>query len=515
MVRAISSARRLALAACTLLAAVSCGGGGGGGIGGGDGFGPRAETKAPGGESQRFSVTTLTGFVFDGKSGKPLPNATVTTTPSTETTRTNQSGFFALGVGHSFGVMTVSATADGYTQRQTVCVNLKPGLNTIADISLVEAGADSGDECLPACSDANVCLSGVCVSACNPLCSCAERCVAGGACEADPDAVPAAICGSNAHPLGVGACECDLGFIAAGDGQSCVRPAEVGQCPENSTPTDTGCECDPYYLPDPVRDACVPQDELVAPDALTGSDDIVAEWPAPGPAPRGIAFDGQHLWVGDAATRRVYQLGRTGVPTGRSHALGPMGRFLKDITEADGVLYLQFTRTEHETAPALYRMDPASGTLTKLEGAFGMDVVDGLTFDGESLSSLEDSGGQQVVKRRSLEFGSNTFQTTVSLDPERVGSGRYFVRPKPTQFLAYTQNQYVSWAGTRFDGSRFLVEFATLNAVHRTTSEELGSFTFALGGSHVVGLEAYGSSLWVALAGTGEDVPKVVEVVLE
>jgi hypothetical protein len=327
--------------------------------------------------------------------------------------------------------------------------------------------------------------------------------------------VPAAICGSNAHPLGVGVCECDLGFVAAGDGRSCVRPSEVGLCPENSTPTSTGCECDPGYLPDPVRDACVPQDELIAPAALGGSDRVVVQWPTPGPAPRGIAFDGQHLWVGDAATRRIYQVRRAGVPTGVSHDLGEKGRYLKDITLGGGVLFLQFTQTEHQATPALYRMDRSSGALTRLEGAFGLDVVDGLVYDGDSLSSLEDAGGRQVVKRRSLDFGSNTFQTTVSLDQQRVTSGRYFVRPKPTQFLAYTQNQYVSWAGTRFDGSRFLVEFATLNAVHRTVSAELGSFTFALGGSHVVGLEAYGSSLWVALAGTGEGVPKVVEVVLE
>lgn len=498
-----------------LVAIASCGGDGGSG-GDAAGPGPGGDVASPGGgEASKFSITTLTGFVFDGRSGKPVANATVTTEPPTETARTNQSGFFALSAGHAFGVLTVTASAEGYTQRETVCVNLKPGLNALADIRLVKVGGETVADCVPPCTGASTCVSGVCVSKCNPLCSCAERCSVDGICEPDPNAVPAAICGTNAHPLGVGACECDLGFVAAGDGRSCVRPSERGACPENSTPTETGCDCDPGYLPDPVRDACVPQDQIIAPDALQGRDQIVVEFPAPGPAPRGIAYDGQSLWVGDAATGLLYRLSRTGVPSGQPFALGPNGRWLRDITFDGSDLYLQFERTEADGNPALFRLDRSTGDLVELAGAFGLDIADGIAFDGAQLSSLETTGGQQVIKRRSVDLGSNVFQTTLSLDETRVASGRYFVRAKPALYLAYTQNQYVTWVGTRFDGSRFFAEFATLNAVHRTESTELGSFTFALGGSHVVGLEAYGASLWVVLAGTGEDVPKIVEVVVE
>ena len=487
----------------------TAGGPGGNQPGGGDATAPKPVT-----DPSKFSVTTLTGFVFDAVSGKPVHQATVSTDPPTENVQTTSTGLFSISVGHAFGVITLKASAEGFRQQLQTCVNLKPGLNSIADISLVKTTAGTEADCQPPCTGATTCISGVCISACNPLCGCGEICdpTAATACSPDPNFVSSAICGKNSHPLGQTVCECDLGYVAAGDGSTCIKPAQAGECPSNATPTDTGCECDDGYLPDAAGQECIPEDEAATPDTLKGDGKVTYKWPTPGPAPRGIAYDGKALWVGDAATQLVYRLQPADGKVLKEYDIGVHAKALRDLTFGDNNLYMTVTSTAaNPQAPALLRLDPTSGTIKTITTANNFQRTDGLTFDGTYLDSIEGL----VIKRRSADLGGNVFPTNVVLTSQAGGQSALYTPVDGVRFLAYTHNQFVGWVGTRYDGGTFIAEFVTLNAVHKTTSAELGRLEFDVGGSHLAGIETFGSTMWMVVAGSGKDTPKVVEVQLD
>lgn len=484
--------------------------GGGNGNGGGpeDGVSPGNPVT----DYSKFSTTTLTGFVYNAVSGKPVQGATVSTDPPTESVQTTSTGLYAINIGHAFGVITVKAAAEGYRQQQQTCVNLKPGLNTLADLSVVKVESDTAGECVPPCTGATTCVAGLCISACNPLCSCGDLCdpSASSPCLPDPNFVQSAICEKNSHPLGKTICECDQGFVPAGDGRTCLRPGNIEDCGQNAIATETGCECEGGYLPSLNGDGCIPEDEAATPDSLAGNK-VVNEWPTPGPSPRGIAFDGQTLWIGDAAHEAIYRVQPGDGSVLKDFDIGAYGKALRDMTFGNGFVYFTVTSDLGGSgAPNLVRMSSTDGSLKLIDTANNFQRTDGITFDGTYLDSLEGL----TIKRRSTDLGSNVFPTNVLLTGGGEAQGQY-TTVDGVLFLANTQNQFIGWVGTRYDGNDFLAQFVTLNAVHKTQSSELGRLELPVGGSHVAGIEAFGSRMWIVAAGSGKDTPKVVEVQLD
>ncbi|GMV41738.1 MAG: hypothetical protein AMXMBFR64_34540 [Myxococcales bacterium] len=479
---------------------------GGGGGGGGDTVAPKPVT-----DYSKFSTTTLTGFVFNAVSGKPIQNATVSTEPPTESVQTTSTGLFSINIGHAFGVVTIKAAANGYRQQQQTCINLKPGLNTLADISLVKTDSATDGDCVPPCTGSTTCVSGVCISACNPLCGCGDLCdpTAPSPCLPDPNFVSSAICENNSHPAGKTMCECDLGYVPAGDGRTCLLPGNIEDCGSNAIATATGCECENGYLPDVKGDGCIPADEAAAPGSLAGNT-VVREWPTPGPSPRGIAFDGQTLWLGDAAHEVIYRVQPDGSVI-KDFDIGAYAKALRDMTFGNGYVYFTVTTgADGAGLPQLIRMSATDGTIKHIDTANNFQTTEGITFDGAYLDSLEGL----TIKRRSPDLGSNVFPTNVVLTGGGSSQGQYTV-VDGVRFLANTQNQFIGWVGTRYDGNDFLAQFVTLNAVHKTQSAELGRLELPVGGSHVAGIELFGTRMWVVAAGSGKDTPKVVEVKLD
>jgi DNA-binding beta-propeller fold protein YncE len=46
----------------------------------------------------------------------------------------------------------------------------------------------------------------------------------------------------------------------------------------------------------------------LADDQPAQAGDVLLQFPAPGPSPQGLAWDGQHLWIADDTTQKLYQL---------------------------------------------------------------------------------------------------------------------------------------------------------------------------------------------------------------
>ncbi|MBT9554852.1 MAG: carboxypeptidase regulatory-like domain-containing protein [Myxococcales bacterium] len=462
----------------------------------------------------KLENTIVSGYAFDGRSGKPLAAVSVTTEPPLESVSTNQQGSYVVNAGQAFGRLTVRAARDGYVQRAVSCVTLKSGRSVIADLSLVSLTSAGDTECEPACDDTSTCVDGVCVSKCNPPCGCSDRCTASGACEPDPDAPPVGVCGSNAIALGGGVCECQKGYVPAGDGRSCSKPASDASCPPGSVLTASGsCACKGGYVPNPAGDACVLADELAVVTPLSGVTES-GRGPTPGPAPRGVAFDGGRLWIGDAVRRSIDDAGGSG-----SVSLGAAGVRLVDIAAGPVGIYAIFSEAEGNGEPTLALIDTDSGAVTPI-AANDFEPSPGVAWDGLQLASVE---GNRLV-RRSGDLGQITSFSTIELtDPPPLS-----VTPPPlagtfstpgVAFLAVTGNRAISWEGTLFDGTRFLTQFAVLNAAHPTRATRVSTLTVDLGGSHIRGLDATGTRLWALVDGAGTGggpaLPALVELDLE
>ena len=75
--------------------------------------------------------------------------------------------------------------------------------------------------------------------------------------------------------------------------------------------------------------------------------------------------------------------------------------------------------------------------------------------------------------------------------------------PSTLRYLAYTSGQFIAWVGTDYDGAGLRTELITLNAINQTQSPEIGRLSLYIGASHIVGIEATGTTLWLAGAGSG------------
>ncbi len=489
----------------------------GGGAGSGEGTGDTGTVEAP-----AFGFTTVSGFVFD-QNRQPLADALVTTRPPTESVRTNGQGLYFINAGRAYGVLTVEASKNDYAQRTATCANLKAGVNNLGDVQMVRtSGGGFGQTCDPACAANQKCVNSFCVSKCEqPACACNELCGADGKCAVDPNAPAAGVCGGNSHPLGGGVCECDTGFVPAGDGSSCVVPSALKQCPDGAKLNkDNLCICNEGLIPDATGSRCLPPDQAAIVTAV-GDGKVLREWATPGPAPRALAFDGVGLWIGDAATGKLVRTSLTKHEVDQELALGPIASSLIDMTSIAGVLYLQFgAHSSTAGKPTLQRIDPKVGKLEVID-ANSFTTPGGLTNDGVYLISLE---GLQI-KQRLASTGANTGPKDVLFDPTKTGQSFAVTPPTALRLLTTTQNQYIGWVGTDFDGINFRATFSLLNAVHKTKSPEIGRIELLLGASHVVGIDAFGSTLWLAVAGTGNPAvpvekgginpPKIVEVSLD
>ena len=467
-------------------------------------------------ESPTFFNTTVTGFVFD-QDRKPIYDVVVNTVPATEEVRTNSKGFYNINAGRAFGVITVYAQSPTHVQQAPTCVNLRAGQTAVADVNLVDKTPNADPKpCVPDCAGSQSCVNGFCVTKCGTLCSCAERCTEAAVCEPDPNAATSGVCGVNSHPFGL-LCECNEGYVPAGDGASCALPSVVNSCPEHATKSLEGCVCDQGFIPNVSGKECLPPDQAAVVTVL-GDAQVVKEWKSPGPAPRAIAFDGVGLWIGDAGTLQLYKVTAATGAVIEQVPLGNKAKTLMDMTAYGSMVYLALSADlDVDGQPAIYSMSTATHVFSRLQpNSYAQPA--GLANDGANLASLEGL----VIKQRDFEFAQNLGPLDVLLDPMKAGKSYHFKPSSTLRFLTSTQNQYIAWAGTDFDGVNFRTELVLLNAVHKTQSPEIGRLDLLLGGSHVTGLEAFGTTLWVGVAGTGfpsvkggVEPPKIVEVKLD
>jgi hypothetical protein len=117
----------------------------------------------------------VSGRVVNAQTGRPVEGALVSTSPPTGTAVTNSQGVYALVIpplSRSF-IVGVVADSPGLRQRQSSCATVTPGNSVNADVQLL---SNNATECASSCSEGNICLGGICASACNPVCDCDERC---------------------------------------------------------------------------------------------------------------------------------------------------------------------------------------------------------------------------------------------------------------------------------------------------------------------------------------------------
>lgn len=117
----------------------------------------------------------ISGRVVNAQTGQPVEGALISTSPPTGTTTTNSQGTYSLLVPPLSRSLVVGVVADrpGLRQRQSSCATLSPGGSVSADVQLL---SNNATECASSCSEGNICLGGICASACNPVCDCDERC---------------------------------------------------------------------------------------------------------------------------------------------------------------------------------------------------------------------------------------------------------------------------------------------------------------------------------------------------
>jgi hypothetical protein len=448
-----------------------------------------------------FSTTSVSGYVFDAVNGRSVANAQISSFPATDSIRTNQQGLYALTAGQAFGRLALRAERDGFRQAQPVCVDLKAGQSSFADILMVRSDA-MGGSCEPGCREGEECVGGVCATLCAPACGCGEICTAGGICQR-MSSEPA--CGANAAWLGGETCACSPGYVPAVDGASCTRPGEITSCPAGATLGPLGCICDRGLVPSLDGTACVQPGEVIpVPEFDTK---VVRTWPTPGALPWGIAFDGTHHFTVDRETQLLYELELApgAAPTQISTiSLGAQAARVTDLAATADAVYVALAGNPPGGVEdlALLRFDRNARTVTPI--SVDLPGLYGITTDGEQL--LGTSSG--VTYAFPFGGGVGTLHDQYNFASDGVHKAATIVVDSSNpRFAAITQGRQFSYRLSNYDGTRFFGLFVT-------PSVSSSAMSVLIPGSHVAGLDAYGNTLWLIVGGAGLPAPVIAEVSL-
>ncbi|OGN90530.1 MAG: hypothetical protein A2Z70_01840 [Chloroflexi bacterium RBG_13_48_17] len=150
----------------------------------------------------------------------------------------------------------------------------------------------------------------------------------------------------------------------------------------------------------------------------------IIEFPAPGPSPEGLAWDGSHLWVVDSATHLLYRVDPTTgksvqeltVTAGQPRGVAWDGKNLWVLDEEAGVILRLDPKTGQETmsikAPRLDLESPWSTT--------------GLTWDGKYLWVAISAGWCSTLNCIDPENGKVISSFFPQCDPHGLASdGKY------------------------------------------------------------------------------------------
>lgn len=469
----------------------------------------------------------VSGFITDARSGRPLQGVLVGTVPPSDTVMTNSSGLYVLSIGQGYGPITVQAGMDGY-RPAAACVVIGPQLNAV-DLALSKLQDGGGGEmpCNPECAAGELCAAGVCATRCDPPCGCNQHCTAEGTCEAE-GAPPA--CGMNSRSAGAGLCLCDPGTFVTSTERSCVPPEGQLDCPPGATPGPDGCTCPEGQLwADAVGEeaaGCKAAEAVIWPDPLQVAA-LLGQWRTPGRAPRGLVFDGEALWVGDALDDSLYRLQlRPGSPEPevlQQVPLDGLGYRLRDMAFADGQLYLLFAEPQDRCAGS---PEPDCNTvIQRLDlHAPGGPTRSGLPFTTMTVNGLSTDG-------RKLYFWFGQLQT-LSFDGVPGREFRFWpgevdgvtVQPELGRYLAYNRNQLVSWVETTYDGTQATARLMAVwpneygcDATDCSTKYLLpaANLRVPVDGMALAGMDAAGSDLWLLVAGDGARPPRILWVRLK
>lgn len=216
------------------------------------------QTSGGGGSSfpqgKEAEAGVISGVVIDAQTRQPVAGALVSTYPATGTAVSNSQGRFVLETPPLTHAAPVSVRADspGRRQRETSCVSVAPGGSTSADVQLLDNDATP---CASSCTDGNICLGGVCASACHPVCACNEKCQEGRCVIDAARPQPGSQCPSHSSLASDSiSCVCDEGYRLDESG-ACTLPGST--CPEHSYPSGyQDCQCDEGYIQ--TYNSCAP-----------------------------------------------------------------------------------------------------------------------------------------------------------------------------------------------------------------------------------------------------------------
>jgi hypothetical protein len=460
-----------------------------------------------------FGNATISGFVVDARSGRPVKGANIAPEPDFGPTQANQQGLYVIDAGYTYGLVTLRASAPGFRQVKAACVALKPGSNGFGDVAMIRADTQPSDDCSPACGKGEQCLGKVCVSECDPVCPCNQIC-SGGQCVDNPDLPAADSCGPSSKPLGGGACGCKPGFVPNATGTACVEPNPDQMCPQGAMSTAFGCQCTDGKIYSEDSGACLPADEAAIVKPI-GDGTITAQWLTPTKSPIGLAFDGQSYWLADNVTQSLYSIalepGAKEANVLSTFELGDAGRRVIDVDVLGGKVFLLLQAQTTQGSSEMLSFDPTKSTLTTLTPPEAEAVTAGIS-DGVNLYTLSSFRGFQVrdksgaiaapARQGQPAPGQPYIVTPLSL-PQGYAGARYG---------AFTENQFLLYSGTTYDTISFRATFQVFNAVNRSQAKTLRPVTVDIPGSHVRGFDAYGSTGWVVVSGAGIEHAIIAEV---
>jgi len=255
-------------------------------------------------------------------------------------------------------------------------------------------------------------------------------------------------------------------------------PAPDGDL-ESDPPVDTD--------PDPV-DPDVADPDIVDVDGVVdfGPGTVQRSFPAPSNSCKGLALDGDTLWVGDATNNEYVQLS---ISDGGEdwHIDLPLAQ-LKDFDIYLNKLFAAFNTGNPEIRIVDLESSILSNAVTQTYGTFK-----GLTFRGTELITWE---GNTVKKRLAMD------QSQQAVYVCNVGG----------DMLTHTGDVYYSYLESPFDGSRFTLHIQKLDATHAVNVTVLDNYYIPIDAQKVTGMDARENKLYIMTAGSGTQANRIFEI---